>query len=230
MTPDMMVVTDLDGQLVEAAPGRKPSSEIQMHLVAYRERPDDQRGRPRASAALDRLRGGRHPARSRGAGRGRDDARQHSDRGVRHAVDARAGRTRWRRTSRRTTGCCSPTTARSRSARICSRRTTRWRRSSTSRASAWSRACSGASICCRARKSMRLQGAARHLRHRRARADLSRPGGRRRSDVPGPRTRPSSPGDRLVPDTSVARRASARSRRYGRRDSANIRPAYGARR
>jgi len=40
MTPEMMVVTDLQGQVVSAEPGRKPSSEIQMHLVAYRERPD----------------------------------------------------------------------------------------------------------------------------------------------------------------------------------------------
>ena len=40
MTPEMMVVTDLDGNVVEAAPGRKPSSEALMHLVAYRERPD----------------------------------------------------------------------------------------------------------------------------------------------------------------------------------------------
>ena len=40
MTPEMMVVTDLDGSVVEAAPGRKPSSEALMHLVAYRERPD----------------------------------------------------------------------------------------------------------------------------------------------------------------------------------------------
>jgi len=40
MTPDMMVVTDLNGALVSGAPGRKPSSEIKMHLVAYRERPD----------------------------------------------------------------------------------------------------------------------------------------------------------------------------------------------
>ncbi|MEZ5317731.1 MAG: class II aldolase/adducin family protein [Vicinamibacterales bacterium] len=40
MSPEMMVVTDLEGRVVEAAPGRKPSSEIQMHLVAYRERPD----------------------------------------------------------------------------------------------------------------------------------------------------------------------------------------------
>jgi L-fuculose-phosphate aldolase len=40
MTPDMMVITDLDGTLVEGAPGRKPSSEALMHLVAYQERPD----------------------------------------------------------------------------------------------------------------------------------------------------------------------------------------------
>jgi L-fuculose-phosphate aldolase len=40
MTADMMVVTDLEGTLVSAAPGRKPSSEIQMHLVAYQNRPD----------------------------------------------------------------------------------------------------------------------------------------------------------------------------------------------
>ena len=40
MTPDMMVVTDLDGRLIAAAAGRRPSSEILMHLVAYRERPD----------------------------------------------------------------------------------------------------------------------------------------------------------------------------------------------
>lgn len=40
MTPDMMVVTDLEGQVVEAASGRRPSSEILMHLMAYRHRPD----------------------------------------------------------------------------------------------------------------------------------------------------------------------------------------------
>lgn len=40
MTPDMMVITDLDGTLLSGAPGRRPSSEILMHLVAYRERPD----------------------------------------------------------------------------------------------------------------------------------------------------------------------------------------------
>jgi L-fuculose-phosphate aldolase len=40
MTPEMMVITDLDGRLVEGAPGRKPSSEALMHLVVYRERTD----------------------------------------------------------------------------------------------------------------------------------------------------------------------------------------------
>ncbi len=87
MTPDMMVVTDLDGTLVSGAPGRKPSSEILMHLVAYRERPDVGAVVHAHPPLVDRLRGGGHPARSRRARRGRDDARQHSDRGVRHAVD-----------------------------------------------------------------------------------------------------------------------------------------------
>ena len=40
MTPDMMVITDLDGRMIAGAPGRKPSSEILMHLVAYRQRSD----------------------------------------------------------------------------------------------------------------------------------------------------------------------------------------------
>jgi L-fuculose-phosphate aldolase len=40
MSVEMLVITDLDGRVVAAAPGRKPSSEILMHLVAYRQRPD----------------------------------------------------------------------------------------------------------------------------------------------------------------------------------------------
>jgi L-fuculose-phosphate aldolase len=40
MSPDMMVVTDMDGALVEGAPGRRASSELLMHLAAYRQRPD----------------------------------------------------------------------------------------------------------------------------------------------------------------------------------------------
>jgi L-fuculose-phosphate aldolase len=40
MSSEMMVITDMDGTLVSGAPGRKPSSEIQMHLVAYRARAD----------------------------------------------------------------------------------------------------------------------------------------------------------------------------------------------
>ena len=38
MTPDMMVVTDLDGR--KLAGDREPSSEMQMHLEVYRQRPD----------------------------------------------------------------------------------------------------------------------------------------------------------------------------------------------
>jgi L-fuculose-phosphate aldolase len=40
LTPDMMVITDLNGVMLEGAPGRKPSSETMMHLVVYRNRPD----------------------------------------------------------------------------------------------------------------------------------------------------------------------------------------------
>lgn len=40
MSAEMMVITDLNGRLIEGAPGRKPSSEILMHLAAYRQRPD----------------------------------------------------------------------------------------------------------------------------------------------------------------------------------------------
>jgi L-fuculose-phosphate aldolase len=40
MTPEMMVITDMEGRLIDGAPGRKASSEILMHLMAYRHRPD----------------------------------------------------------------------------------------------------------------------------------------------------------------------------------------------
>src|ERR1700741_1383716 len=38
MTPEMMVITDLDGRKI--AGDRDPSSEMQMHLEVYRQRPD----------------------------------------------------------------------------------------------------------------------------------------------------------------------------------------------
>ena len=38
MTPDMMVVTDMDGAKVSGA--RDASSELKMHLEVYRQRPD----------------------------------------------------------------------------------------------------------------------------------------------------------------------------------------------
>ena len=88
MTPDMMVVTDMGAG---SRGTREPSSEILMHWPCTA-RPDIERRRPRASAGGHRVRRGRHSARSRGAGRSRDDAGQHSDCRLRHAVDPRAGR------------------------------------------------------------------------------------------------------------------------------------------
>ena len=40
MSPEMMVITDLEGRLLAGEANRKASSEILMHLVAYRHRPD----------------------------------------------------------------------------------------------------------------------------------------------------------------------------------------------
>lgn len=40
MSPEMMVITDLDGRLIAGESNRKASSEILMHLMAYRHRPD----------------------------------------------------------------------------------------------------------------------------------------------------------------------------------------------
>ena len=40
MSPEMMVVTDLNGRLLAGEANRKASTEILMHLVAYRHRPD----------------------------------------------------------------------------------------------------------------------------------------------------------------------------------------------
>ena len=57
MTPDMMVVVDLDGKKI--AGDREASSELLMHLEVYRQRPDVQGGRARASAAGDRVCRGR---------------------------------------------------------------------------------------------------------------------------------------------------------------------------
>jgi L-fuculose-phosphate aldolase len=40
LTPEQLIIVDMQGQLVEAAPGLKPTSELLMHLEAYRRRPD----------------------------------------------------------------------------------------------------------------------------------------------------------------------------------------------
>jgi L-fuculose-phosphate aldolase len=42
MSPEMMVITDLEGRQLAGEPNRKASSEILMHLMAYRHRPDVQ--------------------------------------------------------------------------------------------------------------------------------------------------------------------------------------------
>ena len=88
MTPDMMVVVDLDGKKI--AGDRDASSELLMHLEVYRQRPD-------VSAVVHA-----HPPLATGfavAGVPLDravlaevimHARQHSDRRLRHAVDAGA--------------------------------------------------------------------------------------------------------------------------------------------
>ena len=110
MTPEMMCITDLDGR--KLAGERDPSSEMQMHLEVYRQRPGRAGGRARAPADRDRVRRRRHSARSRGARRGGDDARQRADCGVRDAVDEGAAGGGPASTSRRTTACCWPTTAR----------------------------------------------------------------------------------------------------------------------
>jgi L-fuculose-phosphate aldolase len=42
LAPEQMIVVDMDGQLVRGAPGLRPTSELLMHLEAYRRRPDVQ--------------------------------------------------------------------------------------------------------------------------------------------------------------------------------------------
>lgn len=40
LEPDDLIIIDMDGRLVSGRPGRKPTSELAMHLEAYRRRPD----------------------------------------------------------------------------------------------------------------------------------------------------------------------------------------------
>lgn len=40
LSPEQLIVIDLQGRVVEAAPGLRPTSELLMHLEAYRRRPD----------------------------------------------------------------------------------------------------------------------------------------------------------------------------------------------
>ena len=117
MTPDMMVVTDFDGQ--EARRRARSVVRAEDAPAGVPRSPRRARRGARASADRDRLCRRRHSARSRGARRGRDDARQHSDCRVRDAVDRRiaGGVQQVSEGARR--ACCSPITARWRSARTC---------------------------------------------------------------------------------------------------------------
>ena len=83
MTPDMMVVTDMEGRKV--AGHRDASTELKMHLAVYEMRPGHQRRRPRASAAVDRICRRRRAAEQVVAGRDHLLARQRAHRRVRHA-------------------------------------------------------------------------------------------------------------------------------------------------
>ena len=110
MTAEMMCITDLDGR--KLAGDRDPSSEMQMHLEVYRQRPDVQ-------AVVHA-----HPPIATGfavAGIPLDravlaevvmHARQRADCRVRHAVDEGAAGGGRASTCRRTTACCWPITAR----------------------------------------------------------------------------------------------------------------------
>jgi L-fuculose-phosphate aldolase len=40
MNPDQLLIVDLDGNLLQGLPGYAPTSELPMHLEAYRQRPD----------------------------------------------------------------------------------------------------------------------------------------------------------------------------------------------
>ena len=156
MTPDMMVVTDFDGQEARRRSRRLVRAEDAPAGVSRSA--GRARGGPRASAHGDGLCRRRHSARSRGARRGRHDARQHSDRRVRHAVD------------RRTAGGVQqvPESARRPAARQSRRAGDRARSvhgvspDGDDRAlredQPGDAACSDARTCCRARKSHRLQG------------------------------------------------------------------------
>ena len=199
MTPDMMVVVDLDGKKISG--DREASSELLMHLEVYRQRPDAQGGRPRASAARDRLCRGRRGARPGRARRSDLHARQHPDRRLRHAVDAGAARGR------------APVHQGTRRAAACqSRCADRWsrclwrvlqdgdrralREDQPRRAAARRRAADLAGGSHPAPES------ARHVRHRVAGTDL-----------PGRRGRVGSAGDgRDLPGGSLARRAGSASR------------------
>ena len=151
MTVEMMCITDLDGKKI--AGDRNPSSEMQMHLEVYRQRPEIQAvvhahppiatGFAVAGIPLDRAvlaevvtTLGSVPIAEYAT-----PSTKELPEAVRKYVKAHDGH-----------AARQPRRADARRRRLRAR-TTRWRRSSTSPRSAWSRGCSAASACSRAPKS-----------------------------------------------------------------------------
>jgi L-fuculose-phosphate aldolase len=83
MTPDMMVITDLEGKKISGE--RDPSSELKMHLEVYRNRPDARAVVHAHPPTATGFRGGGDSTRSRRARRSDYDAWQYPDRRVRDA-------------------------------------------------------------------------------------------------------------------------------------------------
>ena len=156
MTPDMMVVVDYEGKKLSG--DREASSELPMHLEIYRNRPDVNAVVHAHPPTGDRLRRRGHSADARRARRGDHDARQHSDRGVRHAFDrgAAGGGPQVHQGARRD-AARQPWRGDVRQ-HVTSRATTRWRRSSTSRRSAWWRGMLGRENLISRDEVERLQG------------------------------------------------------------------------
>ena len=96
MAPDDLVVTDLKGKRISGR--RPPSSELAMHLLIYRRRPDVLCRVPRASAHRHRVRGRGAPAQQSHRQRSGVVARMHSRGALRHSGHAgieRARSSRW---------------------------------------------------------------------------------------------------------------------------------------
>ena len=87
LKPSDMVVVSPSGEKLSG--DLDATSELPMHLAVYRARANVERGRPRASAEGDRLRGRRRAAGAVRAAGGHSHARRGAARGLRDTLDAR---------------------------------------------------------------------------------------------------------------------------------------------